>query len=401
MFKNVPNTIVNQLKNDYEEILNYLIKKEYNIQELPIKREKITEYGEAYSLAYPIQGVLKYHGILNKTNRIAYFPSISFNNNSAFTVTYLKFDKELKSDLAYLNGIQLSNENLKRIIISLNAIRDYSKIKSKAIVISRNFSKSPGISNLGKGLGTSASGSAALALGAISIIYNNDPEYISNKRLISIFSRYLAGSGTRSAAGGFAIWLNYPTINSFDSFAIRLDREEHRKLINKLSFITISINSDLKTERAHEIAVKSPFFLSWLKERKSKIFDFFEALDNCDLNKIGELAEYDTMCLHSVTMTAPQEQNIIAWKPDTLAIMLRVRELRASGNNVYFSIDTGPSVVLLTYKKETNNIINAIEEINQDLEIIKGDLGGPSKLLNSNSNSAQLLKEDLKKFNII
>lgn len=396
----VPKSLVNQLKNDYDEILNYLIKRNYNIQTLPLKNKAISDEGISYTLAYPIQGVLKYHGLVSKEHRISYFPSVSFNNDAAFTVSYLKFDKRLREDIVFLNGKKLSNDNLKRIAISLDLIREDSKIKSKVLLISGNFLKSSHKLVTGKGIGTSASGSAALALAAISILYNNESEYIENKRLISLFSRYLAGSGTRSAAGGFALWLSHPTIDPFDCFAIRLDREEHKKFVNNISLITISINSDLNTEQVHRIAPKSPFFLSWLKERKKKVFEFFKALNNCNLNKIGELAEYDTMCLHSITMTAQQKQNIIAWKPDTLAIMLRVRELRASGYNVYFSIDTGPSVVLLTYKNEKNSIINNLKELNPNLDIIEGKIGGESKLIRANSPNAQLLKEDINKFNI-
>ena len=399
-FKNLPKSFANQLRKDHNDILNYLIKEDYNIQSLPTNRKAISKEGEAYTLAYPIQGVLKYHGLVSKEHRISYFPSVSFNNDAAFTVSYLKFDKQLKEDTVILNGEKLSNDNLKRITISLDLIREYSKIKLKALLISGNFLNSSHKSLTGKGLGTSASGSAALALAAISILYNNESEYIENNRLISLFSRYLAGSGTRSAAGGFALWLSHPTIDPFDCFAIRLDREEHKKFVNNISLITIPINSDLKTEQVHKIAPKSPFFPSWLKERKKKVFDFFIALDNCDLNKIGELAEYDTMCLHSITMTAQQKQNIIAWKPDTLSIMLRVRELRASGYNVYFSIDTGPSVVLLTYKNEKNSIINNLKELNPNLAIIEGKIGGASKLIRANSPNAQLLKEDINKFNI-
>lgn len=400
MFKNVPHSFKHQLKNDHTEILNYLIKKEYNIHSFPANSNAITDEGEAFTIAYPIQGILKYHGLAGEKHRISYFPSISLNNDAVFTVTYLKFDKKLKSDIAYLNGSQLFKENLNRITFSLDALRSYSRIKTKALLISRNFLKSSHSSKIGKGLGTSASGSAALALGAISIIFNNKVEFLKNVRLISVFSRYLAGSGARSAVGGLAIWLSHPTIEPFDSFAIRLDREEHKRLIDKLSLITIPINSDLRTDQVHKIAPGSPFFLSWLKERKQRIFEFFEALDNCDLNKIGELAEYDTMCLHSITMTALQKENIIAWKPDTLAIMLRTQELRALGYNVYFSIDTGPSVVLLTYKKEKNNIVKEMKEINPNLEIIVGELGGPCKLLSSDSPNAQLLKEDINDFNI-
>ena len=173
-----------------------------------------------------------------------------------------------------------------------------------------------------------------------------------------------------------------------DCFAIRLDRQEHQSFINDISLLTIPIVSDLKTNQAHEISSNSPFFPSWLSQRKDLILEFIEALDNSDLTKIGELAEFDTHCLHSTTMTAPTKQKIIAWAPDTLNIMLKIIKLRESGYNVYYSIDTGPSIVLITPKKEKDSIIKELENQTQEYGIFESTIGGPS----------ELLQEDLNKF---
>jgi len=391
-------TLTNNLKKDYNEILDFLIKKGYGFKAIPDTRKAKNKTGEAYSIAYPIQGILKYHGFVGNPNeRIAYFPSISLNNGCGYTVTYLKFDNNFKEDLAYLDGQQVLDNKLVRIKLGLDYIRDFSGINTKALLISRNFLGSDDLSDRGKGLGTSASGSSALAIAACSIIYNNDPNYINNYRLISIFSRFLSGSGTRSATGGFSLWLSHPTIKPLDCYAIRLDREKDSSFLEDISILTIPIKSDLKTNEAHEIATKSKFFPSWLKQRKNLIIEFIEAIDNHDLNKIGELAEYDTLCLHSVAMTAPHKQKIIAWAPETLKIMQKIKELQESGYNVYYSIDTGPSVVLLSRKNEKNNIIKEIKSINLNCNIFEGNIGGPCKILDPNSPEAKKLENDINK----
>lgn len=394
----IPNSLINQLRQDYNEILQIIMKKGYNFDDVPTRSNGKKNVGEAFALAYPIQGILKYHGLTDSINKIAYFPSISLNNNCLFTVSYLKFNEELKEDLAYLNGRQLFGEELVRVKVALDYIRDYSNTKTKAVLISRNFSKQGGSNGIGKGLGTSAAGSAALALAALSILYDNDPDYISNQRLISVASRYLSGSGCRSASGGFSLWLSHPRIEPIQSFAIRLDRKEHQSFIKDISLLTIPIKSEIKTSQAHLIAPKSLFFQSWLKERKRLIVAFLEALDNKDLNKIGELAEYDSLCLHAVTMTAPSDQNIIAWHPDTLKVMHKIRELRESGYSVYFSIDTGPSIVVITKKNEKKEISNAISAIIPQYRLLEGNIGGPCKLLSPNSPEAKKLEKDINIF---
>ena len=396
MISSISKSLNIKLKRDYEEIRQLLIKKAYVFDEIPRNRKAKREEGEAFSLAYPIQGILKYHGFSDFKSQISFFPSISLNNGSLSTISYLKFDKKLKDDIVFLNGSSADNETYQKVKSSLDFIRSFSGVHTKALLISRNYSPSK---TEGKGLGTSASGSAALGIAAASILFDNEPEFINNKRLLSIFSRYLSGSGCRSSSGGFSLWLSHPTIDPLDSYAIQLDREEHQKFINNISLLTIPIKSELKTTEAHNISLKSPFFETWLSKRKELIFEFINALDSHDLSILGNLAEYDTLCLHAITMTAPNNENIIAWDPDTLKVILEVRDLRQSGYDVYFSIDTGPSLVLLTKKSQAVSISNELKSIIPKRDIIEGNLGGPSRLLNSKSTDVKLLKEDMERFN--
>ena len=93
--KPISKALISNLKEDYGEILQYLLEKDYIIQNLPSDLTAKKNFGEAYALAYPIQGILKYHGIANEDHRIAYFPSISLNNDCSYTISYLKFDENL------------------------------------------------------------------------------------------------------------------------------------------------------------------------------------------------------------------------------------------------------------------------------------------------------------------
>lgn len=386
------------LKTIYGEIRNYLLKKDYKIESVPESLNYINDSGEAYSMAYPIQGILKYHGFAGlPENRIAYFPSISFNNDCAKTISYVKFDKSFKKDKAIINGSLASGESLERVKLALNFIRDQAKLNAKALYVSRNCIKNSNSDEIGKGLGTSAAASASLALAAASIIYDNKKEYIKNNRLMSIFSRYLSGSGCRSSTGGISIWLSHPNASTLDSFALRLDRKEHAKFIDNITLLTIPIQSPIKTTQAHDVAPLSPFFPAWLSYRKKLVLDFIEALDNHDLDAMGRLAEYDTMCLHSITMTAAPDKPLIAWEPDTIKIMHKVRKLRKGGNVVYFTVDTGPSVVLMARNKDVSSIINELSPIISDLSILKGKIGGPSQILPPKSDEARTLTNDIEK----
>lgn len=398
----LPKRVIEQLQHDHNDILNSLEREGYKIPTLPKRIKGQNEEGETFSIAYSIQGILKYHGLADKNHRIAYFPSISLNNSSSFTVSFLKFDKNLSKDRAVINGEEVKDQRLLRVKSTLDSIREYSKIKTKAILISKNIMKGGLDSEIltdrikTKGLGTSASASAALALGALSIIYGNNKDYTENARLKSIFSRYLAGSGSRSAVGGLALWLSHPKMNPFESYAIRLDEVEDQDWLSEIDLITIPISSDIITDSAHELAPYSPFYISWAKNRRNQIIEFLRALKNHNWRKIGELAELDSICLHSITMTSSKssKNRLIAWEPDTLKIIKHINELK----DVYYTIDTGPSVVLITHKDNTSLIIDEVRNINSKFKIFMGKIAGPSRTLKPDSLEAKFLEKDIDKF---
>lgn len=388
------------LKKNYFQILQYMQSNNYVFPSLPSNLHYLSENGEVYSKAYSIQGILKYHGFYDTEKRIPFFSSISFNNSSIYSISYLKFDNSLDSDKVILNGNNINGPQFSRVKQSLVNIRRLAGLKSKAILISRNIVNTEKQVKIGKGLGTSASGSSALGIAAAAIIYKSNPEYVKNSRLVSIFSRYLSGSGARSAVGGFGLWLSYPGIDPLNCYALRLDTDIEQDFIKNLAIITINIPSIIETQEAQKLAPESIFYPSWLLTRKKLIIDFIDALHDLNLTKIGELGEYDTLCLHAISMTPGLNKKILAWKPKTLEIMNLIYDLRKVGFNVYYTIDTGPSVVLLTFENEKNRIIKELTKIISSDSIIVGNIAGPASILSPESKEAKKLEEDINKFYI-
>ena len=126
-----------RLKQDYEELIEILHNNNYNWERIPSDLTALNPDGESYSISYPIQGLLKYHGMVNESQKIAYFPSISLNNQSGFTITFIKLDKTFHEDQFIINGQKLikNDPKFKRIAHQLTIIRDFTKIATKAIII--------------------------------------------------------------------------------------------------------------------------------------------------------------------------------------------------------------------------------------------------------------------------
>jgi diphosphomevalonate decarboxylase len=103
----------------------------------------------------------------------------------------------------------------------------------------------------------------------------------------------------------------------------------------------------LKTEQAHHDAPHSAFFQPWLRARAAEIARSIDAVQRGDWLTLAQQAELDSIYLHGVTMSGGNEQKIFAWEPENIALFRLCDDLRAEGVPVYFSTDTGPTMVLL------------------------------------------------------
>ena len=400
-------SIQSQLANDNEEIKNYIEKSGYLIDPWPESLTAIHLEGEALAIAYPIQGLLKYHGMADVNRRIAYFPSISLNNGVCSTQTYIKLSTSLKADqLIWDNNIiDSSSRAFTRVFSQMDDIRTLAGIHTKALIYSRNvYSESLDNNQIPshrlvteKGLGTSASAGAAIATAMIEILYHGNPEYTTNTRLRSVYARFFAGSASRSAVGGIGLWLSHPKISSEESFSIRLDTPKMASKIDEIELITIPIESPLKTESAHVSAPKSPFYFEWALHRKTQILNFTKALLDSNFDTLGEMAEEDTLALHGISMTTGIKDYILAWEPITLQIMKKVRYWRDQEHiPVYFSIDTGPTVVLLTKKKYTSILMGKLKKNFPETKNVSSSIAGSPRVISSSSEEFSTIVNALK-----
>jgi diphosphomevalonate decarboxylase len=340
--------------------------------------------GSATAKAYAMQGILKYHGLADPQWRTAFMPSISVNNNAAYTITYVNFNQGLEHDNLHIDNKPIYGNKLNRVVTVLDFVRKLSGISSRATVRSKNVVKG---GSTGKGLGTSASAGAALATAAIAATLGT--EAANDLQLVSCTSRLLSGSGCRSAVGGLALWLSYPGITHEDCFAVRLDADNQ---LDDMCLITVPIVSSigLKTDQAHRTAPHSPFFRTWIENRRQDTIDCIGAISQGKWESVAQLAERDSMRLHGVSMTTNLDNPLIAWEPENISLFHMCHRLRDQEIPVYFSTDTGPSVVFLTHSDYQDEVMHNISLLDLELDIIPGKIAGPATLLPSSEKLIDL-----------
>jgi phosphomevalonate decarboxylase len=306
--------------------------------------------------AHPIQGLIKYHGLKDELLRIPFHDSISVSTTPTVSHTTIEFGR-FKKDTASVDGKSLAGRELERVASVVDEVRKRSGVDSKFRMVSKNNFPS------NVGLGASASGFAALSLAACKAAGLK----LSLEQM-SVIARRGAGSATRSVTGAFSRWK--AGHEDEESYSYQIESERFQ-----MGIVVALIPAFKYTESAHKAVLGSPFFHSRLAYIHGALAEMENAIRKHDIEKIGILAERDSLILHGITMTGLDE--MILWRPETVKVILEVRKMRSEGLPSYFSIDTGATVYVNTKPKHVKEVEARIKELG--IETIVCGVGGSAK----------------------
>ncbi|MFQ6012770.1 MAG: diphosphomevalonate decarboxylase [Thermoplasmata archaeon] len=311
---------------------------------------------KATATAHPIQGLVKYHGLADPVLRLPFHDSISVCTAPLVTRTTVEFGP-YEADSLTVDDVSLTGRGLERGAAVLDAVRHRAGISDHARVVSINSFPA------GVGLGSSASGFAALAVAAAQAagLDLTPPE-------LSVLARRGAGSATRSVTGAFSKWRAGSTDE--ESYAEQLASEDLQ-----MGILVALVPAYRDTEAAHREVINSPFFTARLAEVPRMLAEMELAIGNGEVGRICELAERDTLLLHGITMTGPRE--MVLWTPETLSVIMAVRRMREEEIPAFFSIDTGATVYVNTFPEDVEDVETRIRELN--IETIRCRVGGAAQ----------------------
>lgn len=311
------------------------------------------------AIAHPIQGLIKYHGLMDPVRRIPFHDSISVCTGPIHTHT--TFDlTDADHDVAIIDGEPAKGRALERIQSVVDAIREHADDDRCWRMESRNdFPQFVG-------LGSSSSGFAALTVAAASAF-----GYDASLEKLSEIARLGAGSACRAVTGGVSEWVN----DGARSYSRRIlaEGELDWRIVVPL------VQHEEPTEGVHEEVKTSPLFEARVAHMPVACEALREAAAAKDLARIGALAEADTLNLHAITMTGSQGH--LTWQPTTVAVMRTVKRLRAEGVPVWFSIDTGATAYLNTDSANEAQVAEAVAGIEGVAQVLHMQPAGPARLV--------------------
>jgi diphosphomevalonate decarboxylase len=207
------------------------------------------------------------------------------------------------------------------------------------------------------GLASSACGFAALVL-ALNQLY----AWELDVNLLSILARLGSGSAARSLWHGFVEWRQGVNEDGMDSHGVLLPVQwpELRIGLHLLSTQQKPLSSREAMQRTVQTSL---LYAAWPKQVQTDMTALQQALAEKDFTRLGQVAETNALTMHATMMSASPA--VLYSRPETLAAMQQVWQLRAEGIPVFFTQDAGPNLKLLFLENSTA----AVRAIFPDLQI--------------------------------
>lgn len=304
--------------------------------------------------------LVKYWG--KKPVQIPTNPSISFSLTNCKTTTSVKLEDKKDSGNKFAFTFLFEGEPkpdfhpkiekfLERVASFIpNVLQHHLIIDSK-----NSFPHSSGIA------------SSASAMSALSrCLYEWEIKLTNRENLdikvVSNMSRLGSGSAARSVFGGFAMWgQSYHYQGSDNEFAIQVP--DHSDFFSDLQDCVLLIDKGQKKVSStvgHDLMNGHPFAEKRYDQAQENLAKLLTILKGDDFNEFAELVESEALTLHAMMMTS--SPSYILFRPNTIAVIEKIREKRASDNlPICFTLDAGANVHVIFPKSVINNAMDFIE----------------------------------------
>ncbi len=319
----------------------------------------------ATALAHPNIAFIKYWGNRDDALRLPVNGSISMNLDGLHARTQVTFDPALPADRFVLNGAQQAGPGLQRVRRFFDVMRALAGSSHFAFVESENNFPT------GAGIASSAAAFAALSLAASAAAGLS----LSEAQL-SRLARLGSGSAARSVPGGFVEW--QMGSGDADSVAYSVAPPGYWELVDCVAIVQAG-EKRVGSTQGHALAGSSPLQAARVADAPRRLEICRRAILERDFGTLAEVVEQDSNMMHAVMMTS--HPALFYWEPASLDVMRAVREWRATGRPVCYTLDAGPNVHVLAPAVERDWLEAALRAIPGVQGVLAATPGGPARLV--------------------
>lgn len=287
------------------------------------------------------------------------------NLDGLFTRTTVMFSASLPTDSLLINSEPVSGKGLERVSSILDLVRGMANINERAEVTSENNFPA------GAGIASSAAAFAALALAASKAAGLNlsEPE-------LSVLARRGSGSASRSIPAGFVEWKMGEAES--DSYAFSIAPVDHWNLADCVAIVSAEHKKTGSTE-GHALAGTSPLQNARVADAPRRLDLCRNAILNKDFEAFANIIEHDSDMMHAVMMTS--NPPLMYWQSATVGIFHHVREWRASGLPVGYTVDAGANVHVLCLGEYKDEVAKRLRDLPGVKDVLAAGVGGAAKVV--------------------
>lgn len=163
-----------------------------------------------------------------------------------------------------------------------------------------------------------------------------------------------------------------------DSFASQIAPPEHWEICDCIALVSTEAK-EVASSEGHKLVKSSPLYPARLSQVREDLGRVRQAILARDFETLGSVAEGEALSLHAVMMTS--HPSLLYWTPATVRVMKEVRHWREEGRPVYFTIDAGPNVHLLTLPSCVEEIERALGKVEVVKQVIVCRPGQGARLI--------------------
>lgn len=315
--------------------------------------------------AHPNIAFIKYWGNRNAQLRLPSNSSLSMTLDGLYTETTVRWDHQLSSDVLVLNHQEQAGEPLSRVSAHLDALRNRFGTTERAVV--ETYNNFP----TGAGIASSASAFAALTVAGVAALNQTISE-----RELSTLARLGSGSASRSISAGFVEWHAADTHE--ESYAETVFPADHWELVDVVVIVSRTHKITGSTA-GHGSASTSDLQNARIAGAQDRLRMLKAAIAARDFASFAEIVEHDSNLMHAVMMTS--RPPLFYWMPASLAIMDAVRQLRAEGLRVCYTLDAGPNVHCICVREDSEKVREAISRLSMGVDIVSAGVGQGAQVI--------------------
>jgi diphosphomevalonate decarboxylase len=313
--------------------------------------------------------LVKYWGKRDDTLNLPLASSIAVTLAELGSLTVVAPEESLEANIIAVNDKPISGPGLLRVARVMRAIRERAgNTEVRAGIRSVNTVPTA------QGLASSSSAFASLARAAATA-YGVDIE----DRELSAIARLGSGSASRSIHGGFVAWTRGVKDDGSDSAGELIQPPEYWPLRALVCHVDVGHKKISSTDGMKFSRDSCAYFDAWIQRCRKDFEHCRVAIADKDFNLLADVVESNCLAMHSAMMAT--EPPLIYWQPATLAIIHAVRQLRSEGAECLFTIDAGPSVVVLTTARDLKPVAEQLAQLDGIATITQTRISGGAHLV--------------------